>query len=274
MSLTRNATRSIAAAAILLCCIALLDPNAAAQTASATAAPPALRQDLQRIGAEANQLLGSMPSFTCDETALSQAIRDGKVVRTMNLSGIVRAVRQKDGSIHETNDIQRQHILLVLPKLPPLFVTGGFATALSYFLPSVQACYRYSLSRSTPHRIDFAASPNPNTASQCKDHGLEGYALLDAQGNVSHLERRLPDDIARPLKLATFASIDLAPVELSGQTYQLAHHMIAEMPLGNPTGRSEATGHFEATYTNCHRFAATVTLGPSAEVPPPPLHRP
>lgn len=220
------------------------------------------------MGAAANALLVALPSFTCDETAVSEAVRDGKVLRSMNLSGVVRAVRQKNGRLVETNQIKSQHMLLVIPKLPPLFVSGGFAEVLGYFQPGAQACYRYSVSALTPRRIDFIAraefpgGPSSPTALQCKDHGVKGYALLDAQGNISHLERSVPPEIAKSLKLASFASIDLAPVDLNGRTYQLSHHMVAEMPLSGG-----ATGRFDATYTHCHQFAATVTLGASAEVP-------
>ena len=243
--------------ALALSCTLLLPSLATAQQESPTIYSPQLQQDLQRIGAAAGALIQTMPSFTCDETALSQAIRDQKVVRSMNLSGTVRTIRQPDGRIVETNDYDHQHILLFIPKVPPLFVRGGFAAALAYFLPTAQPCYRYSLS---PGRIDFEARTDP--AHACTQRGIKGFASLSPDGNVSHIERTIPPDVAKPLKLATFAAIDFAPVELGGNTYRLSHHMVAEMPL------HDATGHFEATYTHCHLFTATVTLGPATEVPP------
>ena len=218
---------------------------------------PELQQALQRIGATASEQIRSIPSFTCDETATSQAIRDHKVVRSMALSGIIRTVRQPNGSLLETNDYKHDHILLFIPKLPPLFVRGGFASALAYFLPSSQDCYHYTLS---PGRVDFEARTDPGHT--CAQRGTKGFALLGPDGNVRHIERTIPPDVAAPLKLATFASVDLAPVQLGGTTYQLSQHMVADMPL------HDATGHFEATYANCHLFTATVTLGPATEVPP------
>ena len=244
--------------AVALSCLLLMPSIAAAQQPPA-AASPALKQDLARIGSSAAELIQSMPSFTCDEAAVSQAVRDHKVVRSMTLDGVVRTIRHPDGRLTETNDYKRGRILFVIPKIPPLFVSGGFATALAYFLPAAQACYDYSLS---PGRIDFTTRTDPAFANACADRGLKGFALLDAQGNVSHIERIIPPDVAKPHKLATFAAIDLAPVELNGHVYQLSQHMVAEMPLG------EATGHFEATYTHCQLFTTTVTLGPSTEVPP------
>ena len=243
--------------ALALCCIPFIPSTASAQQKATTAYSPELQQYLQRIGAAASAQILSMPSFTCDETAVSQVIRDHKIVRSVALSGIIRTIRKPDGRMVETNDYKHDHILLFIPKIPPIFVSGGFATALAYFLPAAQDCYRYSLS---PGRIDFETRTDP--AHACAQRGTKGFALLSPDGNISHIERTIPPDVANPLKLAIFAAIDLAPVELGGNTYQLSHHMVAEMPL------HDATGHFEATYTNCHLFTATVTLGPATEVPP------
>jgi hypothetical protein len=235
-------------------CFLLIPSNAAAQQDS-----PELKHDLQHIAAEANDLDHSLPSFTCEESAVSQAIRNNKVRRNVQASGLLRMMRDSTGKLSETYTFKRDHILFFIPSSLPIYVSGGFDSALSYFSASSQACYRFSLS---PGRIDFQARTDPISAHACKERGLKGFALLNADGDVSHIERTIPADVASPLKLATFASIDLAPVDLNGHTYQLSHHMVAEMPI---TG---ATGHFEATYTNCHLFTATVTLGPSTEVPP------
>ena len=240
--------------ALIVCGLPLLPPTTSAQQAAYS---PELQQSLQRIGAAASAQILSIPSFTCDESALSQAIRDHKLVRSVALSGIIRTIRQPNGTLLETNDYKRDHILLFIPKFPPLFVRGGFASALAYFLPSAQDCYRYTLS---PGRIDFEARTDP--AHTCAQRGTKGFALLGPDGDVRRIERTIPPDVAAPLKLATFASVDLAPVPLGGTTYLLSHHMVADMPL------HDATGHFEATYANCHLFTATVTLGPATEVPP------
>lgn len=261
--------------ALCLCSIAFIPPCAAAQqtppvaqTATYSAGyAPELKQALQRIGAIANDLLQSMPSFTCDEAATSQAIRDHKVLRSVSLSGTVRTIRKPDGRMVETYDYKREHILFFIPKFPPLFVRGGFDSALFYFLPVAQPCYRYSLS---PGRIDFETRTGPVPGHICQEQGLKGFALLSADGNITHIERTIPQDVAKPLKLTPFAAIDLAPIILNGRTYQLSHHMVAEMPVDE----DKVMGHFEATYTNCHLFTATVTLGPATELPPADTRKP
>jgi len=244
---------------ILLSFIVLAPKTAFPQQPQPVAYSPELQQDLQRLGSQAEQLIQSTPSFTCDETATSQAIRDQKILRSVALSGTVRTIRQPDGRMIETYDYKREHILLFIPKFPPLFVSGGFDTALSYFLPSAQACYRYSLS---PSRIDFETRTGEVNGHICREQGLKGFALLDAAGDITHIERTIPPDVAKPIKNVPFAAVDITPVTLNGRVYQLSHHMVATQPLDFSTGR------FEATYSNCHLFTSTVTIGPSREIPP------
>jgi hypothetical protein len=227
-----------------------------------------LAQDLQRIGAEAIALQQTLPSFTCDEAATSQAIRDHKVLRNVHVEGNLRMVRKPDGRLTETYDFKRDRILFFIPTSLPAYVSGGFDSALDYFQPGSQVCYRYSFAAGSPNRINFETRTTPDLPSACKDRGLKGFALLDANGRVTHIERTIPTDVAKPLKLATYAAIDLAPVELNGRTFNLSNHMIAEMPLFG------ATGHIEATYTHCHLFTTTVTIGPSSEVPAGPTPNP
>lgn len=219
---------------------------------------PELKQDLQRIGSIANDLIQSLPSFTCDEAAISQAIRDHKVLRTVQAKGTVRVLRDPNGNLNETYTYKRSFHLLFIPSNFPFFVSGGFDSAISYFLPSAQDCYRYSLS---PGRIDFETRTGPVSGHICQEQGLKGFALLDADGNITHIERTIPPDVAKPLNLSPFAAIDLTPVSLNGRVYQLSHHMVATQPLDKVMGR------FEATYTDCKLFTATVTIGPATEVP-------
>jgi hypothetical protein len=256
-------TRRFTIALVLSCIVSI--PLFASQAAypqqpQPNAYPSELQQDLQRLGTEADQLIQSTPSFTCDETATSQAIRDRKVLRSVSLSGTVRTIRQPDGHMVETYDYKREHILFFIPKLPPLLVSGGFDTALSYFLPSAQACYRYALS---PGRIDFETRTGQVSGHICREQGLKGFALLDAAGDIAHIERTIPPAVAKPLKDVPFAAVDIAPVTLNSRVYQLSRHMVATQPL------DDATGHFEATYSNCHLFTSTVTIGPATVIPSP-----
>jgi hypothetical protein len=239
-----------------LCCALFLPLNAAAQQDTS----PPLKQELLRLGAAASALDHSLPSFTCQETVVSQRLHGKKVEQQTNFTATLRANRAADGTLAES------YWLTTLNGNPfsggsfsiPVYVAGGFDRAMLYFLPSLQACYRYSLS---PGRIDFKTAPDIASHPNCKNEGMHGFALLDAAGDVTHLERHVSPQGAKDLRLAPFAAFDFANVDLSGRTYRLSHHLLSEIPTGKDTGR------FDATYTDCHLFTATVTLGPASTNP-------
>ncbi|MGA8941074.1 MAG: hypothetical protein WB439_18060 [Acidobacteriaceae bacterium] len=245
--------------ALVLAASLLLASSLSAQQSPSTSSSTPLQTQLQRLGAVANAQILSLPNFTCEEAATSQFIRDQKAHSTVHMQGTVRVIRKPNGVIAETYTYKRQFHLLFIPRFLPYFVSGGFEAPLTYFLPAAQACYQYTLS---PGRIDFATRTGPVPGHICRERGLKGFALLNAASDVTHIQRTLPEAVAKPLKLAPFAAVDLAPVNLNGNIYLLSQHIIATQPLGN------GEGHFEATYTNCRLFTSSVTIGPATEVPP------
>ena len=115
----------------------------------------------------------------------------------------------------------------------PFYTSGGFDAAMVYFLPAHQACYRYSLSQG---RIDFETSPDFASHPQCRNDAVHGFALMNATGDVTHMERTVPAEVTHELHLVPFAAIDFAPVELKGQVYRLTQHLITEYPDGRFDG--------------------------------------
>jgi hypothetical protein len=244
----------------------VVSASLSAQQRPAATDTPALGSILERLGAAAEAQLHSLPNFTCDEAATSQLIQNHKIRTEVHVQGTVRVVRSADGSINETYTYKRPFHLLFIPTRIPFYVSGGFDSALSYFLPAAQPCYQFTLSSG---RVNFATRSTAVPGHICKERGLTGYVLLNSAGDVTHIQRTLPENIAKPLKIASFAAIDLAPVELNGKAYLLSQHIIATQPL------ADGEGHFDATYSNCRLFTATVTIGPATEVspqPPVPTH--
>ena len=238
-----------------------------------TATMHAQRNDLaailERLGAQAARLEHSLPSFSCTETAVSQEIRPNKnpqkeqVVRRVSYTATLRVRRLPDGTLSESPDYS------IVDDKPfrgggfvlPAYAEGGFRHALGFFLPADQRCYRYSLTADAT-RINFAASPGAAADRSCRSSGVTGFATLDAQGELVHIERRATGPAAEAHGLIPFASIDLAPVALGGSEFQLSSHLLSERRNGRFVDR------FEASYTNCKLFTATVTIGPAEEVAP------
>ncbi|MGD0799110.1 MAG: hypothetical protein ABR910_15455 [Acidobacteriaceae bacterium] len=272
--------RLISAAAALALCAALPPGPAAAQSgndlplvasdthAPATpasrpdaSAPSELLQDLNRLGGAAASLEHSLPSITCTESGVSQILRKRKTLRRVAFAATLRAVRTPEAGLNESFTlIQIKGKPAPNPGYPfPFFSKGGFDSALAYFLPAQQPCYLYSLSS---RRINFATAPDAESRPPCRAEGVRGFALLDAEGNVTHIERTVPIQSALDFRLTPFASVDLAPVQLNGRTYRLSRRVVSEVYDGDLTGR------FDATYSDCRLFTATATILPSTQVAP------
>ena len=140
------------------------------------------------------------------------------------------------------------------PRLP-YYTGGGFDSAMVYFIPAHQACYRYTLSDG---RIDFETAADVESLPQCRNDTVHGFALIDVDGNLTHMERTVSAEATRDFRLVPFAAIDFAPVELNGKVFRLSSHMVSEFP----------EGRFEATYSDCKLFSVSVTIGPATPVDP------
>jgi hypothetical protein len=217
-----------------------------------------LKSLLIRLGDEAAALEQSLPSFGCTETAVSQELRKDKVVRRVDFTALLRVRRAADGTLSESTEYAtvNGHPFTGGGFTMPAYSEGGFRHALGYFAPQEQPCYRYTLSAG---RIDFETAPGPLKPS-CRSAGTRGFALLDAEGNVTHVERTVAPEAASAFHLSPFAAIDLGPVTLNATTYRLSRHLVAERPNGKSIDR------FEADYTACRLYTSTVTIGPTTDL--------
>jgi hypothetical protein len=247
-----------AAAAFVLSALIL---GRAAVAQQATPSSPELQQQLQRLAVAAQSLAHSLPSISCVESGSSEALKKGKVKRHVDFTANLRAIRVPGAGLHES------FTLTQIDGKPyskpgyrfPFFAGEGFDAALVYFLPGEQACYTFTLSAG---RIDFETVAGAASHPPCRDTGLHGFALVDTNGDVTHVERTVSEQATRDFHLAPFAAVDFAPVELSDRTYRLARHVVSEIHNGDVTRR------FEATYSGCKLYTASVTILPPTQVVP------
>ncbi len=244
--------------AVLVCATAAQGQVAGAQDSQATA----LRVELEKLGAAAQSLQHDLPSFTCTETGLSQALKKGKVKAQVRFVATVQVKRSEERGLDEELEVSEVNGKPPRGSFdPPFMVGGGFAQSLGYFLPETQACFQFSLSEG---RIDFVSPPGTFDRPECKEKGApDGFVLLDDAGNPTHLERRVPAEYAPQVHVVDFAAMDFAPTELDGKVYPLTAKMIADKPR-----EDGVTLHFEATYTGCHLFKATSRILPGETVVP------
>ncbi|QMV18735.1 hypothetical protein GOB94_08605 [Granulicella sp. 5B5] len=221
---------------------------------------------LVHLGAQATALDRSLPSFTCLQKANSDELREGrhdqpaKVLRHVEFTANLRVRRLADGKLAESAEF------LTVNGKPfdangftmPAYAQGGFLQAVSYFLPDQQRCYVYTLAG---NRVDFTAAPNAAADSHCRSAGTTGFALLDDDGNLKHIERNVSAYGAAVYHLIPHAEVDMVPVTLNGVTYPLSSHLVSERPNGRFLDR------FESRYTGCKLFTATVIIGPVTSMP-------
>lgn len=229
--------------------------------AQAARAPLTLPDELARLGFEAESLHKDLPNFTCKEAAVSQLLKKKKVKTEVRFSADLR-VQRGNGRSDETSHVTEVNGKPFYGDEPraPILVQGGFDQALDYFRPFTQHCYVYTL---RPGRLDFETASRAGEDPVCEGRGsARGFALLDDEGGVTHVERRVEDADATRYGLVMFAAVDLTPVELNGKVYQLSSKMVAEVPKG------DYMEHFEAAYTDCRLFKATITIRPGSNVLP------
>jgi hypothetical protein len=221
----------------------------------------ALDAKLRELAVEAARLEDSLPAFSCTEELTSQAIasKGGKVKMQTQATGEVRVVAAANGKMEDmfTATTMNGKPVGRAPLRVPFFVTGGFRHALSMFRAKEQVCYDF---RMEGERIEFASKAQ--TPRGCEDKvGTTGFAQLDTSGAVAHIELNVPVDIARRREVVPSGAVDLSPVTLGDERYLLSTHVVALQPDGKTTYR------FEAEYSACRKFHATVTLGAPTVVP-------
>ncbi len=239
-------TLLLVACALLIACPAHAQDNA-------------LRARLRTLAATAEALENKLPAFACRESLLSQEIRGNKIKRQMQAVGDLRVQADADGDLDErfTPTEVNGHAYKPGSFHPPIFVTGGFRHALGQFRPQDQPCFDYRLAG---NRMDYTSRANPGDDCDAKS-GIHGFALFDDAGNLLHIEQHVDEDAARRRNIIPFAALDLSQVDLGGTTFLLSTHVIAEKHADNSTYR------WEATYSACRLFEATVKIGDPTPIP-------
>jgi hypothetical protein len=234
----------------------------------------ALDQILTRVEANTEQYKASVPSFVCDEHIISQETHNGvpkhettvdalfRVTRSPSQTGILnesREVRAIDGKPSGNKKISM-----------PISFTGGFSGALAKFLSADhRQCFDYKPDPATAAPTgttaftfasrEAAAAKDPACASI--QPGTTGKFTIDsATVQVTHIERTVPYPIGKDQGVLSTASVDFAPVTLSGKSFWLPFTVSAYTSETPKTNAFRFTAH----YRNYHRFAANSTILPTA----------
>ena len=230
-----------------------------ATASAASAQEDSLDSRLHTLAAAAERLQSDLPAFACHETFTSQQLQRGKVKRQVTGAGELRVQPGDDGKLDENLQLSELNGRPAqgFPRAP-IFVEGGFQNALQLFSPSDQRCFSFHLAG---NRLDFASRDDGPAEPCLRRTGVNGFALFDASGVLTHIENHVTGESAARRSIVPYAALDISPVELGGTTYLLSTHVIAEKAL------EKATLRWEATYSGCRLYQVTVKIGPASPAP-------
>lgn len=231
---------------------------------------------LTRVRANVSEYRTSIPSFISDESVLSQRFDGEKLKDEMKVESSFEMVRHGSGS-----DLRETRIENLVngraPKnqnvTPPFFFNGGFADVI-VFTEDKCADYYFAEAPSIGNPIVVLVSgklPSGNRLSTCSSQIYDLKAFIDPQTfQVLRLEKTVQDmnmvveghlpSVHMPSSNNVLSfSVDYMPIELGGKTFWLTKTVTADLKDKNKPIRL----HYEAHYSNYHRFSSTVKILPS-----------
>jgi hypothetical protein len=195
-----------------------------------------------------------LPSLQCDETMLSQRVRDGKVKRAVTIKATLREVRDenepggfKDDYTYKSVDGKKAKAGLRAPYL----VYNVFANSIGIGESPRPACFSYRFTtledgRTVQFNIDSQPGiPDPSCKKIPDDY--HKVMLIDtASGAIRRVERRISQQFADDNLEIPSVTIDYAPQKLGDETFWL--------PTRFEANDLHLQGRMIATYSNCHRY--------------------
>jgi hypothetical protein len=234
-----------------------------------------LDQILTRVEANTDQYKAAVPSFLCDEHITSQELHGGKLNHETTVDAVFRVIRSatQTGTLNESREVKA-----VDGKPPsnnklnmPISFSGGFIGALDKFLSADhRRCFDYgpdsTITASPAGTAAFTFAAREATANDpaCSSiqPGTTGRFVIDTVAlRVIHIERTVPQPVGKDHAVLGTATVDFAPVNLSGKSFWLPNTISA---FTTETPKTNAF-RFSAHYSNYHRFAATSTILPEGD---------
>jgi len=233
---------------------------------------------LVRVRTNVAEYRTSIPSFISDESVLSQRFEDEKLKDEMKVESSLEVVRQGSGNnLRETRikNLVNGHAPKSQKVTPPFTFKGGVSNVIA-FLESKCDDYRFAEEPSKGNPIVLLASlkpPSSDRPSTCSSQIYNRKAFIDLDTfQVFRIENAVQDVgtgivghlpfVPMPSSHNVFTlSVDYTPVELGGKTFWLTKTVTVDLKDKNKPIRL----HYEAHYTNYHRFTGTAAILPAEE---------
>lgn len=241
--------------------------------------PPTLNSILQRLESNLAHYDKEVPSFFCDEHAVS-TVDPGQARDNTVSDSIFRLKRVEHADQSSTLDESRE--VKTVNGMParsqdigaPSTISGAFEGGLAIVSLSQRVCMRYTLERpkpGAPYVVRFSTDlTRENTADCLLQEKSSGRALIDPDSmQITQLELTTPrHTIARASYYADAVigdrvlSVDYAPVILDGQTFWMPATITSRTTSGKNTFHA-VIWSFKATYRNFHKLEVTSRIVPT-----------
>jgi hypothetical protein len=220
-------------------------------------------EQLRRIIAYTQAYRRDLPSLECEETMLSQRLKNGKVKRQVKIEATLRELRDekepggfRDDYIFKSVDGKRAQPNFRTDRLP-YFVYKAFANGLAIGEGSLPACFTYSFAtRENGRTLQFNVDSKPGVPDPACTKMPDDYhkmMLIDtASGAVRRVERRISPVFADKNLEIPYITIDYAPQKLGEETFWL--------PIRFEAVDLHQQGGMVSTYSNCHRYTVVTKI--------------
>lgn len=214
-------------------------------------------EQLRRVIAYTQAYRKHLPSLECDETMLSQRVKNGKVKREVKIKATLRELRDES----EPGGFRDAYTLKTVDGKPaqpnfntgtlPYFVYKAFANGLAVGESPRPTCLDYRFAtldngRTLQFNIDSKPDVRDPACSKIPDDYHKMMLIDTTSGAVRRVERRMSPQFADDNLEIPYISIDYAPQRLGEKTFWL--------PVRFEAVDLHQQGRMIATYSNCHRF--------------------
>ena len=266
--------------AILLIALLELSAGLTYMLDAQQAKTPTLGEILERLDANLNHYDASVPSFFCDEHAISSQVEPGERDRNTVTDSAFRIKRTAEAD--HTTSLAEVHEIKSVNGRPatsqkmegPALASGIFEGGLAVASLNQTACMNYKLQRinknrpTRPYIISFATVLTAQNSADCfLQEESKGRVYIDpASMQVTHLEITTPrhtiiegDHFTERVVGKRELTVDYAPVLLGGETFWLPSAIMMRNTSGAGTFHM-IVWTFRAAYSNYHRMKVTSSI--------------
>jgi hypothetical protein len=220
-------------------------------------------EQLRRVIAYAQAYREHLPSLECDETMLSQKVKNGKVKREVKIKATLRELRDRNepGGFRDDYTFKSVNGKPDKPDFGtlPYFVYQAFANGLAVGESPRPTCFDYRFAtlddgRTLQFNIDSKPDVRDPSCNKIPDDYHKMMLIDTASSAIRRVERRISPHFADSNLEIPYITIDYAPQKLGEETFWL--------PIRFEANDLHQQGRMIATYSNCHRYTVVSRILP------------